>query len=86
MSRGSGEGRPVSSAKESRELGLGTKPARGRSERTEAELKQQKENPAAGAVPQERASRSQQSPHEAAAATVGQSTPSRTRARRNPAR
>jgi hypothetical protein len=82
MSRGKGDGPPVSSAGARRKLPTDAKPARGRTGRVEAEWKQQREKPVAG-MPQALVRLRQQSARGTAPATTGQRMPSPTRARKS---
>jgi hypothetical protein len=84
MSRGRGDGPPVSSAGTRRELTTDAKPAGGRTGRVEAEWKQQRENPVAG-MPQALVRLRQQSARGTAPATTGQRMPRKTRARKSDA-
>jgi hypothetical protein len=82
MSRGHGDGPPVSSAVRRQELPTGMKLAGGRGGRVEAEWKQQREKPVTG-TPQALVRLRQQSLWGTAPATAGQRMPSRTRARKS---
>jgi len=84
MSRGNGDGPPISSAGEKREMGAEAAPAGGRSGRVEAEWKQQREKPVAG-MPQVLVRLLQQHGRGNAPATAGQRMASRTRARKKKA-
>lgn len=75
MSRDRGGRPPISSSEARRELSTGAKPKGGGAGRVEVELRQHREKPAAGGLPQTLVRVLQQSPQEIAPATTGQRIP-----------